>query len=338
MNKLVWKSFILFLILCIIILLLYICFGKIKTICVPEKTVRDIQNYEIKEKQCNDDSDVDVNNRSTWVLYNSDETIKYLMGMLRFIHEPKKLYGKVWSYDSDGNTILAGCVNARFIKGDPNDVKTIPNSKIEISFIINDTKLTGIAQYIDSDSKNGNFNYSLKMNKEQYKLTIYYNDNFLPKGCILKTDKHCLDYPKNVMKNEVYNLSMFGLGKKGTMYKSNLFKHLYNNNYTGYIYELNNKDGTIVGIVGTILVKNNIKNIYVNNTQILSISYNFLNTEETYDGDIKLDKIYSPQNGVSKIGYTYTYTNNNVVETVYFFFQCFTSLKGDKCCLSGKCD
>ena len=110
---------------------------------------------------------------------------------------------------------------------------------------------------------------------------------------------------------------------------------MYNNNYTGYIYELNNKDGTIVGIVGNILVKNNIKNIYVNNTQILSISYNFLNTEETYDGDIKLDQIYSPQNGISQICYTYT---NNDGETVYFFFQCFTSLKGDKCCLSGKCD
>ena len=330
MNKLVWKSFILFLILCIIILLLYICFGKIKTICVPEKTVRDIQNYEIKEKQCNDDSDVDVNNRSTWVLYNSDETIKYLMGMLRFIHEPKKLYGNVWSYDSDGKEILAGCVNARFIKGDPNDVKTILNSKIEISFIINDTKLIGIAQYIDSDSENGIFNYSLKMNKEQYKLTIDYNTNNTSKGCILKTDKYCLDYPKNVMKNEVYNMSIHDAS--GNFYKSNLFKHLYDNNYIGYIYNFSDQ----AKIVGTVLVKNNIKNIYENNTPIpkLSISYS-LNTEETYEVDIKFDKIYPPQKGVILIGYTYT---NNVDETITFFFQCFISLKGDKCCSSGKCD
>jgi hypothetical protein len=311
---------------------LYICFGKIKTVCVPEKTVSYIQNYERKKKQCNDDSDVDVNNRSTWVLYNSDETKKYLMGMLRFIHEPKKLYGKVWSYNSDGDTILAGCVSARFIKGDPNDVKTIPNSKIEVSFIINDTKLIGVAQYIDSDSKNGNFNYSLKMNKEQYKLIIYYNDNNTSKGCILKTDKYCLDYPKNVMKNEVYTMSMFGVGGIGTMYKSNLFKHLYNNNYTGYIYEFNDQDT----IVGTVLVKNNIKNMYVNNIPIqkLSISYS-LNTGETYDGDLKFDKIYDPWHGTSLIGYTYT---NKKKEIIQFFFQCFTSLKGDKCCLSGKCD
>ena len=76
--------------------------------------------------------------------------------------------------------------------------------------------------------------------------------------------------------------------------------------------------------------------MYINNIPIpkLSISYS-LNTGETYDGDLKFDKIYDPWHGTSLIGYTYT---NKKGEIIQFFFQCFTSLKGDKCCLSGKCD
>lgn len=280
---------------------------------------------------------------------DTDYGLIYFASIYQSLNDNKKFGGHLFNSDSKG----IGTLNATFINGDPNNIKSInTKSTINITLVFNDNSkninLTATFKEITSGTSfsSGTIFFSVLINGKNCTLRINNNTTSVQNTCIINTDTNCVPYPNRqditkLAKNEVYQF--FTSEQIGEKSFKNYFIKFFRIKKTddppdlrtpldfiGTIYQWDFTTN-IYTRVGTIDITGNLLTPTYEDIKGVSITATFDNPKRTFSSTYNF-YVFRPVT----LGKQIT-LKSAVPGSLVYTFYCYQNFEGTKCCTSKFC-